>query len=257
MADRAFSTLVTRIQPNVPQCPYPTIVNYVRDAAIKACERSLAWRYQIPLYNLTPAVHEYTFNVAANQEVHAIFAALVNNEPLDLLTLDQAIGLFPDWADLFSGEDASVVWSETPGGNTYNSGVYDDTLFDAGSLFVLPDAIVADAAAPSAIVMLTPQKYIVLPLPDAATDYETRMFVALKPTRSATGMDDEIFNELEDIIMHKTLEDLLLLPNVPWSNPQLASVHAQKYTYQSGERKIRANLGHVRGSMSVRIPFWA
>ena len=44
MADRKFSSLVTRVTPSVPGCPQPIIEQYIRDAAIEACERTLAWR---------------------------------------------------------------------------------------------------------------------------------------------------------------------------------------------------------------------
>jgi hypothetical protein len=46
----------------VPGCPQPTIVQYIRDAAIRTCERTLYWRYLVPLFNVLPGVSEYTYN---------------------------------------------------------------------------------------------------------------------------------------------------------------------------------------------------
>ena len=43
--NRSFSDVVNRLSPSVPGCPTPVIEQYVRDAAIEACERTLAWRY--------------------------------------------------------------------------------------------------------------------------------------------------------------------------------------------------------------------
>jgi len=254
MPNKAFSTLVTRVQPNVPQCPYPVIVNHIRDAAIKACERSLAWRYEVPRFRLLPGVHEYAFNVPTNAEVHAVFAFTVNDTPLVPLNLDTAIAVHPEWANLYSGEDAEEVWSETPGGYlgapTYNEGVFND-----GSDFVLPESIVTEGSAPEIYTVVSPQRYIVLPLPDGGT-YMARQFLGLKPLRTATDMDEQAMNELEDAIFHKTCEDLMFLPKTPWYNPDLAIVHGRKYASQSLERRARGNLGHVRGSLGARNRPW-
>ena len=47
MADREFVSLAPRLASDVVGCPQPVLVQHIRDAAIDACERSLAWRYQI------------------------------------------------------------------------------------------------------------------------------------------------------------------------------------------------------------------
>jgi hypothetical protein len=82
------------------------------------------------------------------------------------------------------------------------------------------------------------------------------MFMALKPKRSAVGMDEVAFNDLEDAIMHGALQDLLILPNVPWADRDLASYHAKQYIFYTTERRARANLGNARGSFRARMqPF--
>jgi hypothetical protein len=85
-----------------------------------------------------------------------------------------------------------------------------------------------------------------------------RMFVALKPKKNATGMDEFIMDELEEVIMHGALQHLLVLPNQAWSDRELAAYHAKQYVFQTSERRARANLGNVRGTMRVRMqPFGA
>lgn len=255
MADRLFSSLVPRLNPSVPGCPQRTLYNAIRDSAIRTCERTLAWRYLYPNFNLLPGVHEYAYNKPTNADVHAVFEAVMNDEPLERLTLDDAIVRYPQWADLYSGQDPSVLWSLTPS-NTFNSSQYNTSLFNNNSTYVLPESIVADGGEPRFITQITPDKFIVLPLPDNNKTYTMRMFLALKPKRTATGMDEVAFNELEDTIMHGALQDLMLLPNVPWSNPDLASYHARQYVFTTTERRARANLGNVRGSFRVRMqPF--
>lgn len=258
MADRTFASLVPRVQASVPGCPNATIVQYIRDAAIRTCERTLYWRYQVPLYNLLPGVYEYTYDKPVNTDVHAVFEAMVNNSPLERLTLDKALELYPAWADLYSGQPPSVLWSMTPSGSTFNTPEYNEDELNAGSCFVVPSAVVAAASTPRSITQISPDKYVVLPLPDAQRIYQVRMFLALKPKRSATGMDEVIFDELEEVIMHGALQHLLVLPGQTWSDRELASYHAKQYAFQVSERRARANLGNVRGTMRARMqPFGA
>jgi hypothetical protein len=83
------------------------------------------------------------------------------------------------------------------------------------------------------------------------------MIYALKPARGATGMDQVVFDDLEEVIMHGALQHLLALPNTNWSDRELAGYHAKQYVAQISERRARANLGNARSSISVRIPRFA
>jgi hypothetical protein len=230
------------------------IVQYIRESAIRVCERTLAWRYEQPKFQLSPGVYEYGFNKPEYTEIHALFAAIVNGRLLETLTLDDALRRYPMWADLYSGQDISVIWSETPE-STYNNSEYNEEAFNAQPDYVLPDAVIADASTPQILTQVSPDKYIILPLPDAEP-YTMRMFYALKPTRTATGMDAVMLDELEDVIVHGALQNLLVLPQSHWSDRELASYHAKQYTFHVTERRARANLGNARSSVSVRMhPF--
>jgi hypothetical protein len=79
------------------------------------------------------------------------------------------------------------------------------------------------------------------------------MFYALKPTKTATAMDEVVFNDLEEAIFHNALQHLLVLPQVSWSDRELAAYHAKQYIFHVTERRSRANLGDQRGSMTVRM----
>lgn len=223
MATRDFKDLITRINPSTPGCPQETMFQYIRDAAIRACERTLAWRYTQPKFNLTAGTPQYNYNKPFDTEVHAVFAAWMNDNPLDRLTLDEAINRYPAWAD------------------TYTTA---SNIAEYGS-------------EPQAITQLSPHQFVVLPLPDAEKTYTMRMIYALKPSRTATAMDEIIYNDLEEVIMHGALQHLLVLPNTNWSDRELASYHAKQFVSQVTERRARANLGNSRGSLSVQFPGFA
>jgi hypothetical protein len=184
-----------------------------------------------------------------------VFGTLVNDRPLDQLTLEQAIRAYPQWADIYSGLSAVELWSLIDP-NAFNNDQYNESPFNGNPNQTVPDAAVADGGEPTAICQLTPDKYIVLPLPDKAKTYTVRMFVALKPKRNATAMDEAIFDDIEDILMHGALQHLLVLPNTNWSDRELAAYHAKQYLFHVSERRARANLGNMRGTLRAQMqPF--
>jgi len=143
MADRTFASLANRVSPSVPGCPTPTIIQYVRDAAVRACERSLAWRYQVPTFNLSPGVYEYYYNTPTGTDVHVVFGALLNDRPMERLTLEQAMQAYPQWADIYSGLSAVELWSLVDP-NAFNSDEYNETPFAGNPNTAVPDEAVAD-----------------------------------------------------------------------------------------------------------------
>jgi hypothetical protein len=256
MPTRAFSDLLPKILPSVPGCPQPLAIQHARDAAIRVCERTLAWRYAQPKFQLLPGVFDYEYQKPVDTEVYAVFRVLVNDSPLEVLTLEQALDAYPEWADIYSGEDPSELWSLTPP-SYMGSDVYDETEFNPGSPFVLPDSIVAKAAQPRSVTQLSPDRYLVLPLPDAEDTYTVRMFYALRPTRTAVGMDQVVLSEIEEAVVHAALQQLLVMPGVAWNDRELASYHAKQALYATTERRARANLMAGRGTVSARFPKFA
>lgn len=248
MATQAFETLVPKLSPSVPGCPHYTMVQYIRDAAIRVCERTLSWRHAQPTFSLDPGVHEYAYNKPAGTDVHAVFSAVVNGHPLRRLTLDQALEEYPEWTDVFSGVDISALWDHTTSG-TLNTPTYNDIPTNSGGMFVAPDGAYVKTSTPQVVVQLTPDKYVILPSPDTEKVYTMRMFYALKPSRGAGGMDARILDELQEAIIHSALQHLLALPNVVWADRELAAYHARQSIREVTERRARANLGNARGSM--------
>ena len=108
----------------------------------------------------------------------------------------------------------------------------------------------------AAVVLTLVRIFAVAPLPDDSQRYELKMIVALKPLRDASGMDKTAFDDLENVIVHGALQNLLVLPGKYWSDRELAAYHAKQYLSKITERRARANLGAGRASMSVQMrPF--
>lgn len=213
MANRTFLSLAHRVAPSVPGCPQPVIEQYIRDAAIEACERTLAWRYQQPPIRLTQGVHEYPYETPDESEVHAFIKASCNEQRLDPNTLDDIVDMYPDW----------------------------------------PSTDASRRGQPRFVFQLDPDNFCVAPTPDNAIAYDVNMIVALKPLRTATGMDKTAFDDLENVILHGALQHLLVMPNKTWSDRELAAYHAKQYLTKTVERRARANLGAGRASVTVQM----
>ena len=76
--------------------------------------------------------------------------------------------------------------------------------------------------------------------------------IAVKPLRTSYDMDTTAFDELENIIMHGALQNLLILPERTWSDRELGAFHAKQFLYKTAERRARANLGAARNSLRVK-----
>lgn len=253
MADRTFTSLVPKLSPSAPGCPTPTIVQYVRDAAIYVCEQTLAWRHAQKPYALTPAIAYYEYQKPTSSEVHAVFAAIVNDSPLDRLTLEQALERYPAWVDDYSGIPDIDFWPE---GGAFGTPEFNETAFNDGSDYTVPDTALADGSEPRVFTQISPHGFVILPMPDDDKPYDLRLIYALKPTRDATGIPQHIFDDLEDCIVHRVLQELLILPGHAWSDRELAAYHARQFRYRVTERRARANIGNMRASMSVQMrPF--
>lgn len=251
MATLTFSSLLPLVTPSVPGAPQPLVLKHIRDAAIRACETSLAWRYTPPPFPLQPGTHENFFVKPPETAVHVLFRATCNDNQLARLTLEDAIDLYPEWADRFNGLSGDEIWALTQP-DTLNSDEFNEQLYNGSTAITLPSAATEGGGEPRHITQLTPDKYIVLPMPGTDAIYTLRMFYALKPTKTATGMDETVMNELEDIIVHGALQQLLVMPKVVWNDNVLAAYHAKQFLYRLSERRARANLGNNRSSLTAR-----
>lgn len=254
MADRTFASLVPKVNPSAPGCPTPTMIQYIRDAAIYVCEQTLAWRHaQVP-YNLTPGISYYDYQKPVGSDVHAVFTAIVNDFPLDRVTLEQALERYPAWVDNYSGLPDIEFWPET---GTFNTPEFNENPFNDGTGFTIPADAYGEGSEPRLFTQLTPDGFVVIPMPDNMKAYSLRLIYALKPKRDSSGMPENIFNDLEDCIVHRALQELLVLPNHSWTDRELASYHARQARYRITERRARANVGNMRASVSVQMrPFY-
>ena len=90
-------------------------------------------------------------------------------------------------------------------------------------------------------------------VPEPDTAGVLTMIVALKPSASATGIDERLFNEYRDAIIHGALARLMLSPRKPYTNTQLAQYHQQQFLIGTAAAGTRAARSFTRSPLRTAI----
>jgi hypothetical protein len=76
------------------------------------------------------------------------------------------------------------------------------------------------------------------PATTTANLYDTR--IAVKPTLSATTIDDRVANKYDEVIIHGALGYLYMLPKKTWTDPQLGQFHMAMFANAIPEARVEA-----------------
>ena len=210
---RAISDLRPRVQLHLSGCPTPVIDRYLLDTTIETCEKTLAWQYEQPPVKLSPGGCEYRYDTRWEAEVHALQSASVNDSMLIPATVQQIMDCSPRW----------------------------------------PNEDISRRSRPRLITSLDADHFAVAPSPDGDEEYIVRAITYLKPLRTSRTMDKAVLDELEECIVYGTLWRLLEIPNRPWSNNELSTMHGRHYMQLIALRRSRTNIGTARASLKVRL----
>lgn len=90
-----------------------------------------------------------------------------------------------------------------------------------------------------------------VPTPDV--EGTLSMEVALKPSPAATGIDDSIFNEYREAIIHGALGRLMLSPKKPYTNAALGTFHQQQFAIMAGQAGMRQARNYTRAGLQTSI----
>lgn len=96
-----------------------------------------------------------------------------------------------------------------------------------------------------------PTSLTLVPTPDA--DGTLALEVVLKPAPDATGIDDAIFDEFREAMVHGALAKLMLSPKKPYSNPTLAAYHQQQFTIKTAAAGSRVARSYTRAPLRTSI----
>jgi hypothetical protein len=90
-----------------------------------------------------------------------------------------------------------------------------------------------------------------VPTPDVVGTL--KLEVALKPSPAAIGIDDDVFDEYRDAIVHGALARLMASPKKPYTQLQLATYHHQQFTILTGQAGMRQARNYSRAPLRTTI----
>lgn len=96
-----------------------------------------------------------------------------------------------------------------------------------------------------------PISVTLVPTPDVEGTLKLR--VVLKPSPAADGLDDDIYSEYRETIVHGALSRLMLSPKKPYTDAVLANYHAQMFLIKTGYAGLREELNYNRVPLKTSI----
>lgn len=88
------------------------------------------------------------------------------------------------------------------------------------------------------------------PKPDRK--YKVDVVVALAPTRSATSVEDDLFNIWAEGIASGAIAYLTKIPNMPFTNPEIAMMKDMEASKHMQESRVESYYGRIRGGTRVK-----
>lgn len=115
----------------------------------------------------------------------------------------------------------------------------------SGGFFAGP---AASQAAPSFFGSTEPGSIALYPTPDKVYTINSR--VALRPTRAATTVEDQLYEEWVEVIVAGALMRLMSMPD-DWQNLPLAKAYAAQYEAGINVAMLKASQGQTRAELRV------
>lgn len=108
-----------------------------------------------------------------------------------------------------------------------------------------------ETGTPRAYTQDNQDEIILWPTPEAAG--VLKIIAVLKPVPSAKGVTDWIFNKWYLDIANGAKAQLLLMPGLVWSNPQLGEYNQQLFEKAKAHARLEANRNFTRMSPRVNL----
>lgn len=211
----SYESFLSRVMPHVIGAPEPLALQAISDATIEFCEKSLILQRDHDPVTVIANVVDYDLEPPTGYLVVKVMRAWLDN-----------IKLNPAAPDFVA-----------------DAGVY-NRLYSSYS---------AGPSTPRAYVQKDPRSISLWPVADKKYANGLTMRVALKPTRAAETVEDEIYEDYVETIAAGAISRLMLSPEKPYTNEKLAIYYGGKFTQGLNVARSRALHGHSRSNLSVQL----
>lgn len=190
-----FTGLYDEVLPDVPGVPQNIALNAIRNAAIEFCDRSCCWVVDADPITSVANQANYQFEPESGSEVVRVVQAWYNSLKITEKTAAQ---LEEDVSTQSTTLVSGTPWNEQPG-------------------------------IPLYFTIERPDEFILVPYPDTAVTSGIKMKVALKPSRTAKGMEKWVIDKYFEALSHGAKYKLFTMQKKPWSSSDLASYHRREF----------------------------
>jgi len=211
---KLWSDFFESVIPYVPGCPSITAEIAIKNTIIEFCEKTLILQRDHDPVTVTAGINDYDLEPPTGYLVTKIMKAWYENVPL--------VPAAPDEIGSVAAYNTYAEGAEGPG-------------------------------QPRWIFQKDERTFSLLPVPQDTSVNAVTMRVALKPSRSASGVDDVIWEDYMEVIGAGARSRLMLMPNQLAFNPTMAGVNRLQFDQGINLARQRANRGHTRSNLSVRL----
>lgn len=213
---KTLDQFLTRVMPHVIGCPDVTAQQALLDTAIEFCEKTLILRQTLDPFDTEANTLEYELLSISNQELVTYPVQVWFKGTL----------LQPASADMIAAVQA--YRTDTPGINLVTG---DPTQY-----------------------FWTAQRTLGLyPVPSTSETGVLTARVAVRPTRSATSLNDILYEDWVEALAAGTLARLHMTKDQPWASADRALIQHRYFKECIQRARAEAMGGRVRGSTSVRM----
>jgi hypothetical protein len=210
-----LSAFRSRIAPRVPTALDMLIDDAVLDAAIDFCEQTLIVKGTLDQFTTGQGVREYDVEADGSQQaVCKIMRVWCNEREMTPVAEDDVLSVY-GYVDQIAGS-------------------------------------IRHTAPPTGFNEPSPGVIAFMPVPDGA--YPVTVRAAMKPKRSATQVEDILYENWAEEIVHGALFRLFSTEGMPFTNAGAATAHMALFKMGVNKALLEASRGRTRAERIVRVP---
>jgi len=220
----ALSSWEKKIMPDIPNAPYPAMLDAVRDACIEFCKKTWIWTYELARISIVANTQYYTLTIPVATYGEIIAADEVKYKQ-DGLDDDQFVTLTPlSIEDKERSYGASWAFQTSP--------------------------------TPSEFWLDNDKVLWLHRIPTVASDEGLLVKVILKPTKDCTTVPNFLWNDHDDTIAAGAKADLLSKRGMSWYDPQLSSAFSLQFSNGCNNAKLIKAVGYTKKPLRVKMREW-
>jgi len=212
---KAFSVFLNDVMPEVPGCTIEIATHAIKNSCIEFCEKSLIIQRDHDPVTVVAGIVDYDFEPPTGMLVTRIMKAWHKTLVLTPLAPDDV-----EFAEVYN------------------------RLFNGANV---------DRKDPQYILQKDERTFSLYGIPATTVANGLTMRVALKPSRSATTVDDVLYEDYAEVIAAGAKARLMMSAGKPYTNPQIAAVQLDMFRQGTNVARQRATRGYVRSSTGVTL----